>query len=396
MDYNAQEIEIDLFDFCKDLFKNWKKIIVVFLAGCLIGGLFSLIKTDSIANYEDLEEEDIINIETAYRYRQQYNDYVKYNQNSYVLSFDASNVALGSIKFFSNTNISDLKSQIESAVYDEDTTKQIADLIGNYKYNFSDIVSINSSDLTDIGKINDSSVFITIKTKKLDTTNKIINIITNKLKTRIDPIVNTEVIYDSEIDKIQKDAITNTTTAFNNATNYEKKLSSDVKNYYTVNYLHEEIEECNPVKYIAIGGILGVIVACAYYLCVYVFSKTIKTRNEIKNYGLSEIATISLEPQEDETICSFKYLNSIINKLVTKKAILSYEIVDEEIINKLSKNKKIVLSKEIYLDDSSFNVANDGLIIVVEVKKTSKEFVLKTIETCRLLNIKIIGAIIVI
>lgn len=397
MNYQGYEKEIDLIDLCKCLLQKWKIILTVTLVGCLVGGIFAFTKTESIAKEEDLKEEEILNMQMAYNYQQQYNALTDYYSNSYIMKLDAKNVATSSFGFFIDNCFQKNTVEVDGIIFDEATSSEIKSIIGDCKFDLSDIITVNYSGNVD--DIDDGSVKISLRGANTIDTCKVADVILGKLVDEciieFKPKVTSEIIYDSILEEKQNKYITNISTAFNNASTYEKKLSNEVDNYYKINYLNEELEESGVLKYIVIGGMLAGIVICGYYALIYFFSNTIKTRNELSIYGIPEIAAVSLKQQNDSTVASFEYLDTILNRLVSKKAILSYEKCSDEVIDILSKNKKLLLSKEIYLDSSSLNEKCEGLILLIEVKKTNSKFIAKSLETCKLLGIQIIGAIIV-
>lgn len=402
MNYQNYEKEIDLIDLCKCLLQKWKIILTVTLVGCLIGGIFSsLSNNDSIelAKKEELSKDDIVNMEIAYGYQKQYESLLDYNANSYIMNLNTANVAVSTFGFYVNNDFIQSKDMIEKIIYDENNNEEIAKVIGDYQYNLSDIISDDY--FKNENDANCGSVSISVIGSDKESSRKIADIIIDKLlNNKIiheNPNVDTECINNSYLNNIQAKSYKDLNTAYTNAKTYEGKLSQGAKNYYLINYLNETVDSTkkSSIKYIAIGGILAAIVICGYYALIYIFSNTIKTRSELCIYGILEIATVSLKQHKDTTVASFEYLDSILNRLVSKKAILSYEKCSDEVIDILKNNKKLLLSKEIYLDSSSLNEKCEGLILLVEVKKTNSKFVVKTLETCKLLGIQIIGAIVV-
>ena len=387
--YNMEEI--DLLDLCRFLLK---KIVVIgiCMAVCLcIGFILGNRKAPAakIPAYEDLSTSDQYYITAIERDREILQEQVDYFNNAYIMNIDPLNTATGNIEFIANTSYIPARAYIDSIMRSSELDELVQKIVGSE-------APVRAWDLISVSyyteENGDCIVYIKIKAADMNT----VESIRKELDTRLQPIVgpsysfNSFMQYDSDLLSTQNNFVSQMNTIQTRITNNEGKLASDALTYYNtvVKGQAPKTSQRHPLRYAALGAVLGAFLSCAYFALVYIFSDTVKTEKELEAFGLAKIAKIDLS--KDETL---DYAKAAMDKLVEKKAILTYQHDKGDIIDKLD-DDKILKAKEIYQDDTVLKEDNDGIIILVEPGKTDRSFIKKTLDTCKLFGIKVIGALI--
>ena len=387
--YNMEEI--DLLDLCRFLLK---KIVIIGIctAVCLcIGFILGNRKAPAakIPAYEDLSTSDQYYITAIERDREILQEQVDYFNNAYIMNIDPLNTATGNIEFIANTSYIPAKANIDSIMRSSELDELVQKIVGSE-------APVRTWDLISVSyyteENGDCIVYIKIKAADMNT----VECIRKELDTRLQPIVGPSysfdsfMQYDSDLLSTQNNFVSQMNTIQTRITNNEGKLASDALTYYNtvVKGQTPKASQRHPLRYAALGAVLGAFLSCAYFALVYIFSDTVKTEKELEAFGLAKIAKIDLN--KDETL---DYAKAAMDKLVDKKAILTYQHDKGNIIEKLD-DDKIFKTKEIYQDDTVLKEDNDGIIILVEPGKTDRSFIKKTLDTCKLFGIKVIGALI--
>jgi hypothetical protein len=474
--YYEDEMEIDLMDLFFHLLRHWRSLIAVVLLGAVLGAGVAVLRqeeSDTVSEQEEREdlienhivEDDVRNyMELASEYRRLYAAELDYMQNSIVMQMDASSVARGELSIYlsAGTNTRRITEKYLSLVNDSQLLSEMLEagqLDCEEKY-LKEVFSASAgqeeqaqSSATTIQLLLDNGdntlnqvITYTLSYPDEAACEQMMQVLRNYVEELDQTFRDTYEGYDFEVisDTVQMTVdssyLTTQRTSMNaantyltNITNLEKNITDSDQQYYEVVYLSSiEEEESNeaavPVesslskKTLLKWGIVGmaVLVICwgMYFCLAYIFSRSIKTADELNNtYGLPILGKISLDnsrvkgldkwllrlqKQRQAPFEKKDFVEDMLRSREENQVILCGNLEDAAVAEYLqdfgTECPNLEKSMFIHRDQQALVKAkeSDGVILFVYAGRTARADVRRELEVCRMQGIPIMGSIVVI
>lgn len=445
------EQEIDLLDLLYKVLIHIKRIIIVAIIFGVIFGGYKFVKTsneDKIAKalVENRSEaleiysnkvslQDIYDVLTYETNLNNYDKKIDYLENSIYLNLENNNENNGySILLKSIGNNQDIINYIKSTIIND---KLIDDFSNKYNiennskyyskaYFVNELISIYTPVATSENE-EVNTITITITTDNKEKSEYLGNLIIDSInankqaiKNNVDAdvsIMDAESIYqdnkdiENEKDTLQKEISTLSSTI--------EKSQEDFNNIQSRYYAYKNGLEVSKtaivkstIKFVLVGLIVGIFVACAYYGIIYMLNGKIHTADDLKYINIKVLGSISQNTDNNKflkkifdkkALDSKKSLNNINEKIKALKGkntvVLATTLKEDSIkaiANKIAKELKI---KDIYFDitnNSKILKANKNNIVLLEVLEQTKTSQLVNVsELVKDYKLNLLGSILI-
>ncbi len=347
-EYMEPEREIDLKDLVYRCLKKWRKIVIGAIVIALIAALFQVYSgmrimmdknklEEAEARYEIVLNDheatgerlrtNIVNLR-AQSERQQ-----EYNKKSELMKIDPMNKWVGNFQFYINS-----KYQIDPSLSYQniDLTNRLVSAYANYLQSgefYNELLGqINSIDeirfLTEIYNVSAEPGIATITLncvgKSEADIRSLLDFVKLKITERSEAIrtvigdhsveILTESVYstiDLGLDEMQKANILAISEYANSIGEKNEELSKweeepEPKKEFGTKYTVKEA-----IKYLILGGIIGLFVMFCWFAVKYAMSGTIKTEDDWKLFGLPVLGFVARDPKKK----SFRWLDDVIDRI---------------------------------------------------------------------------------
>lgn len=410
------------------------------------------------------------NMELAYQYRQLYKKQLEYNQKSVIMQLDPNAVYVGELKYYILAgydtglvsvlyqNILDDKNllqELQVASGLECDASYIKELIScsvnkenDSSININNMMEVTMEDSSDVVK-NSFVVYTVVSTseesceKMLEVLKEKVAILEQECQNSYDGYSSLEVndavrlVTNNDYLNKQKANIDQLNTYWTNVQRLEATFADDEQAlaYYNKVYLSrtyvtsEEKEEpavvvqepvaepepINPIKWLAIGIILGLLCWGGYHSLRYLLDRTIKTSDEVKfYYSLPIVGCLESEPVHQKGIDGWleqmsrkvkyspdteEYVSAAINELKVDHILLCGSKEDKVVSNMMEslteKCEGVQVAQLPGKDSISLQKAGrEAVILMIPLGKMIYKDLGRELEVCMLQKINVIGAII--
>lgn len=195
----------------------------------------------------------------------------------------------------------------------------------------------------------------------------------------------------------------------NNLNSMNSIDSVDVLEVPAVSYNTTETEKgfsiSGLLKYIIIGLIFGIIVAFGLYLILFIIKYTVRTKEDLVDYGMDSVGRISIKKEKKEVDCQRVAYNLSILENVTKILISpvdsytdisdEYNLISSE-LKKINKDIDLLFSKNIVDSPEAILLAkkSDAVVLVATYSKTLMKSISYAKSEVEKTNKPILGVII--
>lgn len=412
------------------------------------------------------------NMELAYQYRQLYKKQLEYNQKSVIMQLDPNAVYVGELKYYISAgyNTGLVSVLYQNILSDKNLLQELQDVSGlecdasyikeliscsinkenDSSININNMMEVTMEENNDVVK--NSFVVYTVVSTSEESCRQMLQVIKEKAaildqecQDNYEGYSSLEVndavrlVTNNDYLNKQKANIDQLNTYWANIQKLESTFSGDEQAlaYYNQVYLSrtyvtsEEKEEpaavvpevmvgqepINPVKWLAIGAILGIICWGGYYCLRYLLDPTIKTSDEIQSYyRLPVIGCLEREPVQKKgfdgwldclygrcknPVDSVNYVAAAVDSLQQEKLLAcgnaSLAAVTVLMQQLSGKCRKLSVGGLVSQDNKTLEDAKraDGVILAVQVGATRRAELQRELEVCRLQGIPVTGIVVV-
>lgn len=362
---NTDEITIDLADLCKWLSRRWLIILAVCLAGGAAGGAVSYYRSkpasiDSLR--EALSAEETSNVEKIYDVysakQRQMEDAATYIADSAILQMN-SNAAPKIVSSYTiTTDIPHVWEIYDSTVLRDTDLLKIAEILDLKSPEYaSEMVSVSgysSDNLISAGSASTGIMTVKVYGYSKEEAQKINKTVSDRIDevTRDLEKSNSGIAvekqgsvytegYDRELSDLQQKAISAPSDLQNSLQTYRAsyvdKLSSEEKEYFdALCDIHTETE--TPAKPAILGGLIGLILACAAYTIEYLCAGVIRTADEAEQiFDTLVIGTVGQDADAYDLSVPLQQIHALAAASKNKKVFLQSDSETSVIADHLRK-----------------------------------------------------------
>lgn len=457
MDYsqNSSETEIDLLGLSIFLLKKWRKLIVFFIVGALVGCGISIYKmktmeVDKIETYlsglKD-EEIDVDTVKIYNEYKTLYESALKRKETSIVLNMDQNNVYMSNLEYFISCEYSRIDEVIgyySSLINESDNLTAILDASGLNcaKNDIKELITVSCQKIELDNQIisgdnpldiRSANYYVNITAPSEDVlikiTDEILKIIDGSEVYFKEFVPNFSLVktgdaisfgYSATVASQRAEFVANGQDLLKKSTELYDNMSDDEKLYYNYNFNKEEFlkeyENGFSVKYPLIGAFALMILAAICYSVEFILDKSIKTEDEIKNsLGLSVIGRIDKSEYKshiDKMIHKIEcigmangntdeYIKSLLNYSEYNSVGVCFDNrcrFATDLANSITKDsEKIKLVGNIAEKEEALTKLKscDSTVFILCLGKTNKKTLLTYIDVCKRIGKEITGTIVI-
>ena len=458
MYYEEQEETIDIIGLFIYVCKQWRKLLIFFLIGAVIGSGISFYKMQaaSIENIEkklskiEAKEPDKINkdnIQQYADYKLLYESMLERGQKSFVLNMDENSIYKATAKYFvscSPDDIDEVEAYYASILNSEQNLDNLIKLGGlditrddigqMVALNFSKY-SLDNQIISDFSLITSRNATVTISvvapTEKsrdaMFTELKAVVIEASKeLTENMDGIVFKDLSedkafgYNSGIANYKTNYQNTRRTTLEQVTKSKSALSDDEKLYYAYHFDRESLEEGKAgfsKKWPVIAAVGCAFIAACVYVVIYIFDKHIKEEDEITEYyGLQVLGSVDFrnapkvifdkwfyawEKSRRLPANSIDYISSII-KAIDSESIALVSAGQDLSCNDLAdsllrEDNRLVNAGNVLSDNKAYESIDNinKLIVIVHIADTTKQELVRILELAKKFDKEICGVVVV-
>lgn len=463
--YNG-ETEIDLIDMMFYLMRKWRTLILAIVIGAIAGcGLYvinrpALVSGETENLYENYQVDPTVKgqMETAYRYRQLYDQQVEYSQKSLLMQMDPGAVYTGALEYYvsagENTRLlgerllnilngSEFLTELKEAAGLDCEEQYLHEIVSaSADYDQTTMIYMDQLDADASTK-----AVITYRIYYMDPVSceKMLDVIQARVEALIQDYqeiyegavfenVNDTVklIVHTDFQNKQKSCADAINTYLTNIKKLEDAFSDADKEYYDAVYLNSgQTEEENEEtalpeqpdqtkaagKWIGIGTLLGCVLWGGYYLVRYLMDTRIRSAEELQQrYGLQILGRAACDAAPEKGINGWisrmeqrrrgmpdtlAYISAAIEALEAETIILTLDQNDPVSV-KLAETlasacTSLTCCNLIHLDGETLVKAKtvDGVVLLAAAGQTDHRQVRRELEVCALQKIPVLGAVVV-
>lgn len=438
----TDESTIDLVDMLFFLLKKWRSLLVLFLAGVILGGAMSFLPAKQIAP-EELEEQTVFNMERAAELRQLYDSLKMANEDSVAKQLDINSVYQGSLKYYvqveqelnevrltyqnllQNVNLRDSLWQASGfsgeAVHVDEVAMCQVDLVNDNKGdNSTSELAVNLRVVA--GSAEEAGAMLDILRTAAEELNKQLDgkyedFSADKLD---DSVLKTSASSYLDTQKANADKLN---TYLTEIQKLESGFSGEELAYYQETYLPEKEEEeetgsglGKTVKTLVIGAFLGCVIWGVWQLAAYLADGKIKTAQELTDsFGVPLLGRVKmpagakgldgwLEKMQEKTRpapVSEEYLGQFLAAMDCGQAALCGDRSQEEVKAVMD---ALLGSCPEFRGADFLSGSVEGLnqakaagseVMVIRTGHTKRSQVRRELENSRVQSIRILGAVVV-
>ena len=453
--YNETEAEIDLIGLCLSVCKQWRKLLIFFLIGALIGcgvSYFKMnqLKPENIEGYlASLEAEELD--ENAIR---QYADFqalyeasLERSDSSVILNMDQNNVWSAQIRYFLTSDYDSIDAVV--AYYNALLLQgsNLDDLLAASELNCStneikELVSISCGKvgldnqiLGDANALDVRSANLTVNlsaptedclNRMLAQTEEMIDDSIRTLASQYPEFQNVELSnssafgYSASVASQQADYLADRQSILKNITDAEKNLSDDELLYYGYYFDEDFLDEYEygfSKKWPVIAAVALAFIAACWYAVKYIFDKHIKSEDELSSqFGIQVLGSIDAKEAPKNVIDKWlagldnagklaanspEYLSSVIGGIEAESIALLAGGSDPDakaLAEKLAaSDDRLCNAGDLLADDTAAEALKrcGGAIVLAHIDQTTRPELTRILELVRKFGKETYGAVVI-
>lgn len=451
--YYNNEMEINLTDMVFYFLKKWKVLIsLVLIAVFLCGGVHiamnpSVVKgavtEDTICNYK-ISSSAKAEMDSAYSYRQLYDNQVAYMQNSLLMKLDSNRISNGNLSYYiaAGEDTTWYGSNFANLIYDADLLKKLQEVTGCNEEAYireifgCNVVSPTAADgITVPSVIENQTVNFWFKSADDTVCEQMMAVVRERLQqlwnelTGGNPEFTFQCVSDSitpAIDTVVRDQQSTNASLLASylasVTKEEAQFEGKERAYYDVVYLGKDAAHAggkvtlrDTVLWMLVGAVLAFLCWAGYYLVRYLMDRHIKYAEEMKRYyGLYLIGRYrpddhpvkGIEKWQEQVLCKNTGACCTRNYLAEALELLdgplfltgnTAEASTKELMENLSDREKICFGNMLQFDSASVEAAKKAgqVILFVKIGNNTHMEIRRELDICRLYQISVVGAVVV-
>lgn len=450
--YYNDEMEINLTDMTFYFLKKWKVLAALVLAAVILFGGVHIALNPSVLK-GTVTEEDIRNykisssaraqMDSAYNYRQLYENQMVYMQNSVLMKLDSNSVSNGNLAYYIAAGASTgwLGSSIGNLIYDSELLEQLKEVTGCSDEAYireifgCNIVNPTNADGTVASVIESQNIYFWFKCSDDAVCEQMMEAVKGKVPelwsslTEDNPEFIIQLVDESVTSAIDTDVRTQQTANADLLSGYLTSMTKGEADfegkelaYYDVVYRGKDAASAggkvtlkDTVLWMLVGAVLAFLCWAGYYLVRYLMDKHIKYAEEMKRYyGLHLIGRYrpadhpvkGIEKWQEKVVCKSAGSCCAQSYLEETLALLDGDLFlagsrDEagtaRIMEELSNGEKIVCGNLLQYDSASVKEAKrtGQVILFVKIGNNTHMEIRRELDICRLYCINVVGAVVV-